>query len=394
MPTDPVTAHPVAELPRATERMAVLALTAAAFALNLNVNVLGALLPFLRDLAVVDGDGAFVLVMASAFGTAAGSLLVGPIVRRLGRKPALLFGLLLFAAASLLHLLADTAAVLAVLRAVTGFAAGFAYATASALAAEVSPYSRRGAAMGWFSAGMFLAVPIGMPLTVWLASAGSWRSIFAVQAAVGAVALGFSWRVVPAIAQAPVRVRFRDVLGDRQVVAGLGATMLHVGSFFTTVQLATTWLDETGRVAKEDQLWLWVGMGLLSVIGSASLGRLSDRLGKRFFVLSCSVVLVLCFGLLAGEPGPHVMLVVAAALAIAAAARTGPLQALVSGLVEAHQMPALMGLRSALMQFGIGIFALVAQRLPAEFGFGGVLWFAAGCQALSYFAIRFGVGPR
>ena len=379
------------DLARGIERLAVMALAVAAFALNLNVNVLGALLPFLAEELELAGSDKATLIACSALGTAVGSLAVGFFSQRFGRKSTLIGGLLLFTVASGLHLLASTLPILLVLRTVTGVAAGLSYAAASALAAEVAPYARRGAAMGWFTAGMFLAVPIGMPLSVWFASIGSWQLIFAVQAGFGVVAILCALRAVPRLAVAPIRARWRDVLGNGQVRAGLFATMLHVGSFFTAVQLATTWLDDTGHVAKEDQIWLWIGLGLLSVVGSASLGRLSDRLGKRLFVLGCSVVLVLCFGLLAREPGPQVLLAVAAVLALAAAARTGPLQALISGLVDGHQLPALMGLRSAVMQLGVFLFASASGPIATELGFSGVLWFAAGCQALSYAAIRFGV---
>jgi hypothetical protein len=88
------------------------------------------------------------------------------------------------------------------------------------------------------------------------------------------------------------------------------------------------------------------------------------------------------------------MLWLAAALAVTAAARTGPLQALVSGLVATPRLPALMGLRSALMQLGIGLFALVAGPVAAVAGFAGVLGLAAGCQVVSYAVIRFGVRVR
>jgi predicted MFS family arabinose efflux permease len=49
------------------------------------------------------------------------------------------------------------------------------------------PYQRRGAAMGRFNAGMFLAIPIGMPLSVWLATARLVAGIFVVQALVAAL---------------------------------------------------------------------------------------------------------------------------------------------------------------------------------------------------------------
>ncbi len=368
----------------------MLALAATAFALNLNTNVLGALLPFVRAELGIDGDGGALLVAAAGFGSAAGALLVGPLSARWGRRRALEAGLVVFVASSAGHVVAASFWPFLALRTLSGLAVGLAYAAASACAADLAPYARRGAVMGRFNAGLFLAIPVGLPLTVLLAVAGHWTWIFAVQALVGLGAGLATRRFVPGDGTAGPAAGLSP-LRNAGVVPGLVATMLHVGSFFTVVQLATAWLDDTGLVAKERQMWVWVGLGALSVAGSAGFARLSDRVGKRLFVLATSAVLVGCFLLLARGPSPGVLLVVACVLALAAAARTGPLQALLSGLVPAGRLGALLGLRGFRVQRGVGTFALGAGALPAELGFEGVLVLAAGCQFLSYLAIRLGV---
>ncbi len=386
--------EPAGGLPRAQERLAVAALALAAFALNLNVNVLGALLPFVRaDLALGDGD-AEMLVGAVALGSAAGAIVAGPLGDRCGRRTVLVWGLCAFAAASVAHVPVRSFWLFAVLRFSSGAAVGVAYAAASALVAEVAPYARRGAAMGWFTAGMFLAIPVGLPAAVAFAREGQWPAIFGVQAAAAMLGAWWALRAVPPVAKVAARGLGLGLLQRGPVRAGLFATLLHVGSFFTTVQLATTWLDATGRFPKEDQMQLWVGLGLLSVLGSALLGRVADAVGKRNFVLAASVVLVLCFGLLAREPDGLLLLAIGALLAATAAARTGPLQALLSGLVPTSELGVLMGLRAFAMQLGVFVFALAAAPIGAELGFQGVLMLAASCQLLSYAAIRFGVPQK
>ena len=368
--------------------MAIAALATAAFALNLNTNVLGALLPFLRidvGLSVAQGKQ---LIAAAAFGSAFGALLFGPLARRRGRRTTMIGALAVFVVLSLLHLVPGPPTWLLLLRSGSGLAVGIAYAAASALSAEIVPYHRRGAAMGRFNAGMFLAIPIGMPLSVWFASLGCWPGIFALQALVAAVGVGWALRAVPNGAPEPAQPAFGRVLRNGGALGGLLATGLHVGSFFTSVQLATTWLDQTGRLPKDQQMGLWVGLGVLSVAGSSLLGRVSDHLGKRNFVMGSSVVLVACFVLLGRHPDDVLLVVLGALLAITAAARTGPLQALVSGQVPADQLGALMSLRGFLMQAGVGAFALGAAPVEQRSGFAGVLYLAAGCQAASYLVVR------
>lgn len=372
-------------------RLAITALALVAFALSLNTNVLGPLLPFLRASHLLEGGGDQALLAAAALGSAIGALLVAPLASRLGRRQTLVGSLVGFVVASALHPLATSFGPFLALRLASGLAVGVAYASASALVAELFPYARRGAAMGVFTAGMFLAIPLGMPLATWLADTGRWSAIFVVQAFVGALGCLWTLRAVPVTAPIERRGGAWSVVHERGVAAALLATMLHVGSFFVTVQLASTWLDETGLVPKSRQMWVWAALGLVSVAGSAGLGRLSDRLGKRNFVLITSIVLVGCFGVLAREPRVEVLTGCAVLLAATAAARTGPLQALVSSLVPGDRFAAVMGMRVFAMQSGVAAFALASKPAADEFGFRGVLLLAAGCQLGSYLAIRFGV---
>jgi predicted MFS family arabinose efflux permease len=366
--------HPPARSPARQEALAIAALALAAFSLNLNTNVLGALLPFVR--AEVGGAGG-TLLAAAGFGSAVGALAFDRLARWCGRRSALV-----------LHLVPGPDGWLLALRAASGVAVGVAYAAASALVAELAPYGRRGAAMGRFNAGMFLAIPVGMPLSVAFAAAGSWRSIFAVQAAIAVLALWWSLRALSPGEPERGRGALGVVLRNGRALAGLVATMLHVGSFFVTVQLATNWLDATGRLPKAEQTGVWVGLGLCAVAGSALFGRVSDAVGKHRFVLWTSALLVASFLFLATAPSALPLLLVGGAGAIVASARTGPLQALVSGAVPPAQLDALMSWRGACMQAGVGLFALAGGVVDGAHGFQGVLCLAAGCQAVSFLVLR------
>lgn len=370
-----------------------MAMAMAAFALNLNTNVMGALLPFLgegSELGLGRTEKAWLLSAAGA-ASAIGALLSGPLADRRGRRGPLLGGLLLFSVASAAHAMTTSYGMLLALRIVAGAGVGTAYAAASALVADLVPYARRGAAMGVFTAGMFLAVPVGLPLAVWFANSGDWRSIFWLQAGVGVLAWVLSARLVPWEPPAPGGGSPLTVLSRPGVMAALLATMLHVGSFFTTVQLAGDWLDSAKILPKSGQGSLWIVLGLASALGSLLLGRLGDRLGKHDFVLLTSVLVVACLVWLGQVETLTALWPAGLMLAVVAAARTGPLQALVSGLAPRQEQATLMGLRAAAQQAGVFLFAVLAGPLYDHFGFKAVVVAAGGCQALSYVAIRFGV---
>jgi predicted MFS family arabinose efflux permease len=400
-PTAVPLADAIAAVPRPRERLVIAALALVAFALNLNTNVLGSLLPFFLtgDLAPLYAGKEW-LISAAAWGSALGALTAGVWSDRRGRKVPLCAGLAVFIVASGLHLAVVSFWPVLVLRALSGFAVGVAYAPASALVAELVPYDRRGAAMGAFTAGMFLAIPLGMPIAVWLAQVWTWSGVFLVQAGVAAVGLVLALRLVPANTGTGTWRSPWPLLRQTAVVAALVATLLHVGSFFTTVQFAAPWLAGAGLLPREQHIQLWVAFGLTSAVGSFALGRAADGVGKRNFVLLASMVLAGCFLLLTRVSAPSSMLVLGFLLATVAAARTGPLQALTSGLVPPHELGALMGLRAFAMQCGIGALVLVAGPLfTAASRDAGitvrsldpVLLLAAGCQVASYAAIRFGI---
>ena len=110
----------------------------------LNVQVLAALNPFL---AKVPGFSSDVIGDAIAIGwgaSALSSLLLLPVVDRIGRRLPLLIGLLGFAIASGLHLYVDTPVAFTLVRAVGGLFGGAVFTVASAAVADLVPYARRG----------------------------------------------------------------------------------------------------------------------------------------------------------------------------------------------------------------------------------------------------------
>jgi DHA1 family inner membrane transport protein len=361
----------------------------------LNSQVLAALLPFVPAEFAADKAAKGTLASAAGFAGALGALLLGPWVDRVGRRPPLLLGMAVFAAASLCHCVAATGTQLLVARAVAGFAVGVAYTGASAAVADLVPYERLGRAMGVFNAGIFLATPIGLPLANALALAGWWRAIFALQAVLGIATVVAVARVLPrGLGRSAAAPSQFTVLRQPMVAPTLLAVLLAAGGFFAFVQFTGEWLDDTRIVGRQHQAWLWIGLGLSSAIGSILLGRYVDRWGKRTFVLVSTVALTGLLGAMVWVRDLATLLLIGLPMTFVAAARTSAFQALTADLVAPALRGTLMGARSAAVQLGQGAFLRAGGAVYAAHGFDGFLWLSVAAVALSYVLVRVFVRER
>lgn len=382
--------NPVVE-DRGRERIAVAALALASFGMALNSNVLAALAPFLGDELGFDKASIGWLMSAAGYAGAIGAVVLGPIVDRVGRRPPLLWGSVVFVLATSGYLFADDFASLFAVRAATGFAAGVVFTSASAAVADLVPYQRRGAAMGVLTASIFLAIPIGMPVAVACAEAGSWRGVFVLQLATALVAMFAMARAL----RADARPRSDEaapppwvLLGEPMVVPALLSVLLYTGAFFTTVQFVGTWLDETGRLPRASQGWMWVSLGLLSAVGSAGLGRLSDRVGKRNYVLWTTLAVALCLVLLARVDGVQGLVAVGTPIAILSASRSAAMLALMSDIVVPRLRGTLLGVRAAAVNLGMAAFAGVGGEVYERAGYPTLLYAAAGGMIVAWACVR------
>jgi predicted MFS family arabinose efflux permease len=183
------------------------------------------------------------------------------------------------------------------------------------------------------------------------------------------------------------------VLRAPRVVAAILAIMCHVGGLLTPVQFTGPWLDDSGLMPRDRQWPVWLVLGLCAAAGSVWLPRYADRYGKWRFVLittaPVSVGLILLAGLLSIEG----LVLIGIPVALVAAARIGPQQALLSELVPVEQRGTVMGIRAAAVSLATGLAASGGTRLQDQHGFAAVLIAAGLLIGAAYFLVRFGV-PR
>jgi DHA1 family bicyclomycin/chloramphenicol resistance-like MFS transporter len=157
---------------------------------------LPALPAILRDL---DTAHASVQLTLSVFlvGFAAGQVFYGPLADRLGRKPVLLAGLAIYAAASLACTLAPTVEVLIGARFLQAFGAAGPVVLARAVVRDLYEGPRAGQELARMGSIMGLAPAVAPFFGGLIAAAGGWRFVFLVSLAFALAVIAAIWRGLP-----------------------------------------------------------------------------------------------------------------------------------------------------------------------------------------------------
>ncbi|WP_411753740.1 MFS transporter [Serratia sp. (in: enterobacteria)] len=134
---------------------------------------------------------------AALFGLAFGSLLSGPLADRIGRKPAVIYSVLLFGVFSLATAWSSSIGSLTVLRFVTGLGLGAAMPNAITLLSEYCPSKRRTMIVSAMLCGFPLGAAAGGLLAGYLIPSFGWRSVLVVGGVVPILLCGILPWVLP-----------------------------------------------------------------------------------------------------------------------------------------------------------------------------------------------------
>jgi MFS family permease len=336
-------------------------------------------------------------LLVSAFSVA--QLLVAPVWGRFsdryGRRPAILAGLVLSAAAFALFGFADSVLALLVSRVVQGLGGGT-IGVVQAYVADASSPAERTKSLGWLSAVTSLGAVFG-PVFGSVAAALGGRHAPGVAAAVlSLVVAAFAWRFLqePRVASgftsggniAATRLTSRQAVGRVLMHWGEPASRLiwiyavGIGAFYGTIQIAPLLLMHRFGVTERNAGYFVAylgGMGVL--VRSLILGRIVDALGEPR--LARLGIVLLSAGLVAtGLARDWPLLLAGFTLMPLGTAFLFPcVTGLLSGAVRSSERGLFMGVQHTFGGVSRVVFPVAAGVLIDRFDVGVPYWIAGLC---------------
>ena len=320
------------------------------------------------------------LVTGYSVAVAVVALCMGPVSDRVGRRLMLLVGSVLMAVGLALHALPGGYGWLLLVRILTGAGGGVLTGATAAYIGDYFPPERRGWANGWVMSGMAAGQILGIPLGTMMAASSGYRAPFLLFAlTMGAAAL-LVWRFLPQ----PEVDRFEGGFSARRFLAHytamiasprvMAAAVAFAGTFLGAslyILYLPTWLEAERGFTPGNTATLFALGGVATVVAGPSVGRLSDRIGRKGVIVVSSLALALAILATTFVIGSvwvaYALFVLISALS---AARAGPFQALMTEIVSEEQRGSVMSLTFALGQLGTGLGAATAG---AAYGAAGYL---------------------
>ena len=333
-----------------------------------------ATLPVLRETWGMSATAAGSISMGFQLGYAVSLLFFSWLADRVSARRVYLWSAWLSAVAALAFALLARSYVSGLsLYTLVALSQGGTYTTAIMLIADRYPPQRRGAAVGWLLGSSSLGYALSLLVAGVAVRAGGYPLAFIATASGPVIGLGLGWLALRSS---------RNVVHPRASGAGFGSEVLHnrpamrlmMGYTFHSWELLGMWAWTPAFVAAAVAVGGVAGVGAVSrgayisaafhvmgLIAGSTMGRLSDRLGRRILLLTLAAASTVCsfvFGWLIGWPA-GVLFLVGAVYGFTALGDSPVLSTAFTEAVSPAYLGSALALRS-LFGFGAGALAPLA----------------------------------
>jgi len=279
--------------------------------------------------------------------------LVGGLLDRFGRRPFIIWGLILFILAMYLYNWVGGIAVLLGLRILHGMS--WAVSTTATMTAitDMIPSTRRGEGMGWFSTSMTLAMAIGPMFGIWVAQNRSYSDLFliAVVLAGGALflMLGAKMPFQPKAGTRKIELFEKSVL---PVAASVFFLFIAYGGITTFVPLFAESIQVNSGA-------FFLAFAATLALSRPISGKLSDQYGEIFVIVPALVITIAALIVLSLSSGLMGVLLSAILYGIGFGSAQPALQAATIRLANPNRIGVANASISTANDLGIGLGAIM-----------------------------------
>lgn len=276
-----------------------------------------------------------IVLTIELLGMAVGSVLLGNLADRTGRRPVILGSLVIMTSGMFLASIVSTVAALLAVRFLTGLGIGGMLATTNAMVAEYSNARRRSFNVALMAAGYPVGIIIGGSIASVLLSYFDWRSVFVLGAAMTGSMIPLIWFLMPesisylahkrapdalqqinrtlermghaaldalpAISDGGAKASWRDLFSPQLARTTLLLTFgyfTHISTFYYVMKwIPSLVVDMEFSASSAGSVLVWANVG--GALGSVVLGWLTHRFPVRYLIVAAlagSVVMINVFG--------------------------------------------------------------------------------------------------
>ncbi|SFK97000.1 MFS transporter, DHA1 family, arabinose polymer transporter [Paenibacillus sp. 1_12] len=368
--------------------LALLCLTAGAFAIGMTEFIIMGLLPNVANDLGVTIPQAGQLITSYALGVAFGAPLLTVFTHKVPQKKLLILLMCIFIIGNALSVVAPAYYLLIAARVMTAFAHGTFLGVGSIIAARLVPPEKRAGAVSMVLAGLTIANIIGVPFGTFIGQQLGWRASFGAITIMGIISLIGIIKFIPVIRQEhlpSLAKEFRSLMNP-QVLLVLLTGALGCASLFSVFTYITPMLETISGFAEHSVTWILVLFGCGVTIGNMLGGRLADWKLMPTLMINFAVLAVILSLLTVTLWNPVLAVITIFLWGIAAFGIMPGIQIRIMNL--AHEAPLLATTSShSALNLGNASGAYLGGVMITYMGLNSVPWLAAALAALAFIGV-------
>lgn len=288
---------------------------------------------------------------------------VGVFLDRFGRKPFVVFGLLLFSFSMFTYSLVDEMSSLMVLRIVHGISWAFTTTSIATVIADIVPSTRYGEGMGWYGTAMTLAMAFSPTLGLWIVQNLSYNSLFFIATVISLVT--FVLYVFIKTVSYPKSSSKKLVFFEKSVL------LPSVSVFFLFISYAsiTTFVPLFANILKVNSGLFFLFYSLTLLLSRPLGGKLADKYGEKFVLIPGLLTAVLGLVTLSISNGLFGIIIAAILYGLGFGSTSPVLQAFILKLVSPEHRGMANASFSTAVDLGIGFGAILFGWIAEYMGY-------------------------